>query len=76
MSGLVRVVCVVTSPFGRAGDVVEVARSGVVDRFLESGVLQAVDEGPVRPAPSRVTYGDGGETGGPGGEGASGDGQE
>ena len=70
MSGLVRVVCVVTSPFGRAGDVVELERSGVVDRFLESGVLQAADEGPARRAPSRVTYGDGD------GEGASGDGQE
>ena len=73
MSGLVRVVCVVTSPFGAAGDVVELERSGVVDRFLESGVLQAVDEGPVRPAPSRVTYGDGD---GDGGVEASGDGQE
>ena len=71
MSGLVRVVCVVTSPFGRAGDVVELERSGVVDRFLESGVLQAADEGPARPAPSRVTYGDG-----DGGVEASGDGEE
>ena len=71
MSGPVRVMCVVTSPFGRAGDVVEVARSGVVDRFLESGVLQAVDGGPARRSPSRVTYGDG-----DGGVEASGDGQE
>ena len=71
MSGLVRVVCVVTSPFGRAGDVVELERSGVVDRFLGSGVLREADEGPVRRAPSRVTYGDG-----DGGVEASGDGQE
>ena len=73
MSGLVRVVCVVTSPFGRAGDVVEVARSETVDRFLGSGVLREADEGPGRRAPSRVTYGDGD---GDGGVEASGDGQE
>ena len=71
MSGPVRVVCVVTSPFGRAGDVVEVARSETVDRFLGSGVLREADEGPVRRAPSRVVYGDG-----DGGVEASGDGQE
>lgn len=73
MSGPVRVMCVVTSPFGAAGDVVELERSGVVDRFLESGVLQAVDGGPVQRAPSRVTYGDGDSDGG---VEASGDGQE